>query len=287
MRGQVLRTWVSRVIALLLAGAAGPALAADLDGSRFGALWGLPFAGLLLSIALMPLLAPAIWHRHFGKISAGWALALLLPLLAREGAGTTGGVLLHTAVAEYLPFVILLTALFTTAGGIFIRGNLHGSPGLNVGLLAVGAALASVMGTTGASMLMVRPLIRANDNRPHNVHVLVFFIFIVSNAGGALDAAGRPATVPGLSARRELFLDPAASGTAHAVHGGQPAGHLLRAGPPFLPPRRRAAARPHAGRPPLRHRGQPQLRLARRGGGSGADERAVEAGAPGLAARPA
>ncbi|WP_442953058.1 sodium:proton antiporter [Paucibacter sp. B51] len=191
-RGQVLRTWGSRVTALLLAGAAGPALAADLDGSRFGALWGLPFAGLLLSIALMPLLAPAIWHRHFGKISAGWALVLLLPLLAREGAGTTGSVLLHTAVAEYLPFVILLTALFTTAGGIFIRGNLHGSPGLNVGLLAVGAALASVMGTTGASMLMVRPLIRANDNRRHNVHVLVFFIFIVSNAGGALTPLGDP-----------------------------------------------------------------------------------------------
>jgi Na+/H+ antiporter NhaD/arsenite permease-like protein len=81
--------------------------------------------------------------------------------------------------------VILLTALFTVAGGIYIKGNLHGSPGLNTGLLAIGAVLASFMGTTGASMLLIRPLIRANDNRKHKAHVVVFFIFIVSNAGGS------------------------------------------------------------------------------------------------------
>src|SRR5690606_29593210 len=92
--------------------------------------------------------------------------------------------LVHALVAEYLPFVILLTALFTVAGGIFIRGNLHGSAALNTVLLAIGAVLASFMGTTGASMLLIRPLIRANDGRRHVVHVVVFFIFIVSNVGG-------------------------------------------------------------------------------------------------------
>jgi Na+/H+ antiporter NhaD/arsenite permease-like protein len=99
---------------------------------------------------------------------------------------------MHTLLGEYLPFVILLSALFATAGGIYVRGNLHGSPGLNCTLMAVGAALASVMGTTGASMLMIRPLIRANDNRRHVAHVVVFFIFIVSNAGGSLTPLGDP-----------------------------------------------------------------------------------------------
>jgi Na+/H+ antiporter NhaD/arsenite permease-like protein len=168
------------------------AQAADLDGRAFNVLWGIPFAGMLLSIAILPLLAPKLWHHHFGKIAAGWALAFLLPFAAGHGLGATAGVLAHALLAEYLPFIILLTALFTAAGGIFVRGNLHGSPGLNAGLMAIGALLASVMGTTGASMLMVRPLIRANDNRRHNAHVLVFFIFIVSNAGGSLTPLGDP-----------------------------------------------------------------------------------------------
>lgn len=163
-----------------------------IGGVSFGPLWAVPFAGMLLSIALLPLAAPGFWHRHFGKVSAGWSLAFLLPFAASAGPAATGALLGHTLFTDYLPFIILLTALFTTAGGIFVRGNLHGSPALNVGLMAIGALLASVMGTTGASMLMVRPLIRANDNRRHVAHVLVFFIFIVSNAGGALTPLGDP-----------------------------------------------------------------------------------------------
>lgn len=182
----------SLALSLALLGLASPALAADLDGRAFGVLWGLPFAGMLLSIAILPLAAPKLWHHHFGKIAAGWALAFLLPFAASQGLGATAGVLAHALLAEYLPFIILLTALFTTAGGIYVRGNLHGSPALNAGLMAIGAVLASFMGTTGASMLMVRPLIRANDNRRHNAHVLVFFIFIVSNAGGSLTPLGDP-----------------------------------------------------------------------------------------------
>lgn len=182
-----------RRLALALAcGAPALAMAADMDGSRLSALWGLPFAGMLLSIALLPLLAPLFWHHHFGKVAAAWALAFLVPFAVVYGPGAAVAGFTHALVAEYIPFVILLTALFTVAGGIYIRGNLHGSPALNAGLLAVGAVLASFMGTTGASMLLIRPLIRANDNRKHVAHVVVFFIFIVSNAGGSLTPLGDP-----------------------------------------------------------------------------------------------
>ena len=168
------------------------AMAAEIDGSKLSAIWGVPFAGLLLSIALMPLLAPSVWHHHYGKISAAWALAFLLPFAAIHGAPLAGSQFVHALVEEYIPFIILLTALFTVAGGIHIRGNLHGAPGLNTAILGIGALLASLMGTTGASMLLIRPLVRANDNRVSKAHVVVFFIFIVSNAGGSLTPLGDP-----------------------------------------------------------------------------------------------
>src|SRR5690606_14413452 len=116
----------------------------------------------------------------------------LVPFALSFGAAATGAAVVHAALAEYIPFIILLTALFTVAGGIHVRGNLRGSPGLNTAILAIGAVLASFMGTTGASMLLIRPLIRANDDRKHQVHVVVFFIFIVSNAGGSLTPLGDP-----------------------------------------------------------------------------------------------
>lgn len=170
----------------------GLAMAAEVDGRALSVLWGVPFAGVLLSIAILPLLAPTVWHHHFGKITAAWALAFLVPFALVFGVPVAGASLVHALLAEYIPFVILLTALFTVAGGIYIRGNLHGSPGLNTAILAIGAVLASFMGTTGASMLLIRPLIRANDNRRHVAHVVVFFIFIVSNAGGSLTPLGDP-----------------------------------------------------------------------------------------------
>ena len=182
--------WTAALALLLL----WPSLsfAADLEGSQLSTLWGVPFAGLLLSIALMPLLAPFFWHHHYGKVAAAWAMAFLLPFAVIYGPGLAGASFMHALLAEYLPFILLLTALFTVAGGIHIRGNLHGSPALNTAILAIGAVLASFMGTTGASMLLIRPLIRANDNRAHQSHVVVFFIFIVSNAGGSLTPLGDP-----------------------------------------------------------------------------------------------
>ncbi|MGC6751677.1 sodium:proton antiporter, partial [Escherichia coli] len=95
--------------------------------------------------AVLPLLAPAMWHHHFGKIAGAWALAFLLPFAALHGAHAALAISVHALVAEYLPFIILLTALFTVAGGICVRGNLHGTPALNTGLLALGTLLASVM----------------------------------------------------------------------------------------------------------------------------------------------
>ena len=180
------------VFLLLLPLLPGATWAADLNGSQLSALWAVPFAGVLLSMALIPLKAPNFWHHHFGKVTLAWSLAFIVPFAIVFGFGMAGSTLWHAAVAEYIPFIVLLTALYTVAGGIHIRGNLHGTPMLNTGLLAIGAVLASVMGTTGASMLMIRPLIRANDNRIHRAHIVVFFIFIVANAGGSLTPLGDP-----------------------------------------------------------------------------------------------
>ncbi|AMP13800.1 sodium:proton antiporter [Collimonas pratensis] len=181
-----------KILAILIACLPVAAQAAELDGAQLSAWWGVPFMGLLLSIALGPLLAPTFWHHHFGKITVGWSLAFLIPCALGFGVPMAIAGVVHAFLAEYFPFIILLTALFVVAGGICLRGNLHGTPALNTGLLAIGTLLASLMGTTGASMLLIRPLIRANDNRKHVVHIVVFFIFLVANAGGALTPLGDP-----------------------------------------------------------------------------------------------
>ena len=168
------------------------ALASEFNGTQLGIMWSVPFVGILLSIALFPLLLPSFWHHHFGKVSAAWALAFIIPFAAQFGVAETLRQVVHTLLLEYIPFIIVLFGLYTVAGGICVRGNLHGTPGLNTALLALGTILASWMGTTGAAMLMIRPIIRANDNRKHNVHVVVFFIFLVANAGGALTPLGDP-----------------------------------------------------------------------------------------------
>ena len=168
------------------------AMAADFDGAQLSLLWAAPFAGLLLSIALFPIFAPAFWHHHFGKISAFWAAAFLLPFISSFGVAPAAGIVVHAMLAEYIPFILILFALYTVSGGILMSGNLHGSPKMNTGILALGAVMASLMGTTGAAMLLIRPLLKANDNRSHNVHVVVFFIFLVANIGGGLTPLGDP-----------------------------------------------------------------------------------------------
>ena len=171
-----------------------PALAAGsgIDGKDLGLLWVVPFAGILLSIALLPLLAPHFWHHHFGKISAFWALCFIVPALISYGGGPTFHDLLHVYALEYVPFIVLLGGLFVTAGGIFIRGSFRGTPGTNVMFLLIGTVMASFIGTTGASMLLIRPVLRANKERKSRAHTVVFFIFLVSNIGGSLTPLGDP-----------------------------------------------------------------------------------------------
>lgn len=168
------------------------AAAAGFSGSQLGAGWAIPFAGILLSIALCPLLVPEFWHHHFGKLAAAWSLAFLVPFAVSFGTDAAVLQIAHMLILEYIPFVLLLFALYTIAGGICIHGSLPCNAGTNTALLGLGTLLASWMGTTGAAMLMIRPVIRANDNRKHQAHVVIFFIFLVANAGGALTPLGDP-----------------------------------------------------------------------------------------------
>ena len=121
-----------------------------MNGAPLSPLWVVPFAGILLSIALFPVTAPGFWHRHFGKTTAFWVVAFLVPFTLYYGPSAAAHELLHTMLAEYVPFIVLLFALFTVSGGIHVRGNLHGSAWRNTRLLALGTLLASAMGTTGA-----------------------------------------------------------------------------------------------------------------------------------------
>ncbi len=171
------------------------ALAADAahsNGAELGAPWAVPFVGLLLSIAILPLAAPHLWHHHYGKISAAWAAAFLVPFAALHGFDTALFEFLHVMLLDYIPFIVLLFALYTISGGVYISGHIRGTPLTNTGLLATGTAIASITGTTGASVLLIRPLLRANKERKYNVHVVVFFIFLVSNIGGSLTPLGDP-----------------------------------------------------------------------------------------------
>jgi Na+/H+ antiporter NhaD/arsenite permease-like protein len=173
-------------------------------GAALPAWSALPFAGILLSIALLPLAAPHFWRRHHPKVALGWAAVLAVPFVAAYRADAVGEIL-HTAVAEYLPFVILLGALFTIGGGIYVRGTLGGTPAANTAMLAFGAAIASWVGTTGAAMLLVRPLLRANASRRHRAHTVVFFIVLVANVGGALTPLGDPPLFLGFLAGVPFF----------------------------------------------------------------------------------
>ena len=172
-----------------------PAGMPDSHGPSIGEtlpLWScLPFAGMLLSIALFPLLAPNFWHHHFVKISAFWALLMALPFLYQYRM-TALHEILHILLADYVPFIILLWSLYTIAGGILLRGSLRATPAVNLLMLGIGATMASFMGTTGAAMLMIRPFLRANSHRKNRAFMVVFFIFLVANIGGSLTPLGDP-----------------------------------------------------------------------------------------------
>jgi Na+/H+ antiporter NhaD/arsenite permease-like protein len=155
-------------------------------------LWSvIPFALTLASLAVFPVAAARFWHAHYPKVIGAIALAFTVPfLIAFRGEAVHE--LAHITLADYVPFVVLLFGLYTTAGGLILKGDLRGTPAVNTALLAFGTAIASVIGTTGASMLLIRPLLRANAHRARRGHLVVFFIFLVANIGGCLTPLGDP-----------------------------------------------------------------------------------------------
>lgn len=144
-----------------------------------------PFAGLLLCIAVLPLLKAEWWEAHQPHAVVFWSLLFMLPFAALFGAGEAAETVLECLVNDYLTFIILLFGLFCVSGNITMSGDLAGSPRINVGLLALGTLLSSWIGTTGASMLMIRPIIKMNAWRKKRRHIIIFFIFMVSNWAAA------------------------------------------------------------------------------------------------------
>ena len=177
---------------MILLDSAASLLVADRPLGEALPIWAVvPFAGMLVSIALFPLVAPHFWHRHYPKVALAWGVVLAVPfLIVYESAARQA--ILDVALREYLPFITLLWALFTVSGGIVVRGTPRATPGVNTVILAIGTLAASWIGTTGAAMLLIRPLLRANAGRRYRAHVVVFFIFLVGNVGGCLTPLGDP-----------------------------------------------------------------------------------------------
>src|SRR5881409_1593585 len=157
-------------------------------GAQLPLVTALPFVVLLLVIAVAPLAAPRWWHHNRNKALV--ALVVSAPILVYLGIHAPE--LLHEKFHEYLGFIVVIGALFVVTGGIHIQGSLAGTPLVNTGMLGLGAVLANLLGTTGASVLLIRPVLRANKSRRRTVHIVVFFIFLVANCGGLLTPIGDP-----------------------------------------------------------------------------------------------
>ena len=157
----------------------------------------IPFAGLLLCIAVLPLVKAEWWEAHQPHAIVFWSLLFVLPFAFVYGPGQAFEKVLECIVDDYLTFIILLFGLFCVSGNITLEGDLAGSPRINVGLLLIGTMLSSWIGTTGASMLMVRPIIKMNAWRKRRSHIMVFFIFLISNIGGCLTPIGDPPLLMG------------------------------------------------------------------------------------------
>ena len=196
-----MKKFIIFVAALLLSCV--PVMAVGAEGAQTAGgvpLWlCIPFAGLLLCIAVFPLVRPLWWEKYQAWIVAFWSLVFLIPFGLTNGAGMAAETALECIVNDYLPFIVLLFGLFCVAGNITLEGDLAGSPRINVALLLFGTLLSSWVGTTGASMLMVRPLIKMNSWRKRKRHIMVFFIFLISNIGGCLTPIGDPPLLMGFS----------------------------------------------------------------------------------------
>ena len=169
----------------------------DKEGMMMKLAFCIPFAGLLLCIAVLPLVKAEWWEAHQPHAVVFWSLLFVLPFAFVYGPGQAFEKVLECIVDDYLTFIILLFGLFCVSGNITLEGDLAGSPRINVGLLLIGTMLSSWIGTTGASMLMVRPIIKMNAWRKRRSHIMVFFIFLISNIGGCLTPIGDPPLLMG------------------------------------------------------------------------------------------
>ncbi len=157
----------------------------------------LPFAGILLSIAVFPLVKPTWWEKNRFPVVVFWSLLFILPFTLLFGAGRTAETVLECLFNDYLSFIIMLLGLFCVAGNITFTGDLAGSPNVNLVFLLLGTLFSSLIGTTGSSMLMLRPMIKINSWRRNKQHIMVFFIFLISNMGGCLSPLGDPPLLMG------------------------------------------------------------------------------------------
>lgn len=172
----------------------GKAQASELiyDGSLLGLEWIVPFGGLIFSIALLPLFTPSFWHQHYGKVVVFWSLAFLIPFTQTASLWIAFLSVFDTFLHEYFPFMVIVFALISITGGIQVSLPGRGTPESNLFLLTLGTLLSGWIGTTGASLLLIRPLLRANRWRHYKTHLVIFFIFLVSNMGGGLTPLGDP-----------------------------------------------------------------------------------------------
>lgn len=157
----------------------------------------IPFAGLLLCIAIMPLVKAEWWESHQLHAVILWSILFIIPFAITQGVGTAAETVLECIINDYLGFIVLLFGLFCVAGNISLDGDLVGSPRVNTIILLIGTFLSSLIGTTGASMLLVRPIIKMNSWRHRRSHIMIFFIFLISNMGGCLTPIGDPPLLMG------------------------------------------------------------------------------------------
>lgn len=159
----------------------------------------IPFAGLLLSIAVFPLVKPVWWEKNQPWAVAFWSVLFIVPYACMFGVSSATETVLECIINDYLTFIVLLFGLFCVAGNVTLEGDLAGSPRINTMILAVGTLLSSCIGTTGASMLLVRPIIKMNSWRKRKSQIMIFFIFMISNMGGCLTPIGDPPLLMGFT----------------------------------------------------------------------------------------
>lgn len=176
-----------------------------MDGSRLSILLIVPFLAMLLSLAAIPLIAPVFWKKRYYAIPLFWSIVAVAWISIEQGAAISISSVIKILLEQYLPFFFVLFTLFTITSGIKIDGRLGGTPALNTILLLIGSVLSSVIGTTGAAIVLLRPLLSSNALRKYKVHTIIFFIFLVGNIGGSLTPIGNPPVLMGFINNIDFF----------------------------------------------------------------------------------